>query len=127
MALFMFCRHCIPSMHVPTKFECLESIRNKFMPLDEKMFVAKLKYLQRGSGCCKKRRKKLTNLISCKPPPSDFLLSLKEGILIRNYLRNPIKMVLMLYIIDFLHRLEVYNVEKVNEEEIVIFCPHFQY
>ena len=38
-------------------------MKNKFMPLDEQLFAAKLKYLQRGSGCCKKKRKKLTDLI----------------------------------------------------------------
>ena len=59
--VFMFCPHCIQSMHVPTKFECficLESIRNEFMPLGKGLLAAKLNYLQRGGGCCKKSEKK---------------------------------------------------------------------
>ena len=55
---FMFCPHCTQSMRVPTKFECflcLESIRNQFMPLGKDLLAAKLNYLQRGGGCCKKK------------------------------------------------------------------------
>ncbi len=32
-------------------------MRNKFIPLDEQLFAAKLKYLQGGSGCKEKRKK----------------------------------------------------------------------
>ena len=52
--------HCIQSMRVPTKFGCficLESIRNEFMPLGKDLLAAKLNYLQRGGGCCKKSEK----------------------------------------------------------------------
>ncbi len=38
---------------------CIESMRNKFIPLDEQLFAAKLKYLQGGSGCCKEKREKV--------------------------------------------------------------------
>ena len=58
---FMFCPHCIQSMHVPTKFGCficLESIRNEFIPLGKDLLAGKLNYLQRG-GCCKKKWKKV--------------------------------------------------------------------
>ena len=34
---------------------------HEFMPLGKDLLAAKLNYLQRGGGCCKKRRKKLTN------------------------------------------------------------------
>ena len=40
-------------------FVCLESIRNKFMPLGKDLLAAKLNYLQRGGGCCKKKLKKV--------------------------------------------------------------------
>ena len=58
----MFCPHCIQIMRVPTKFErfiCLENIRNEFMPLGKDLLAAKLNYLQRGGGCCKKSEKKV--------------------------------------------------------------------
>ena len=60
LLVFIFCPHCIRSMCVPTKFKwfiCLETIRNKFMPLGKDLLAAKLNYFQRG-GCCKKKRKK---------------------------------------------------------------------
>ena len=62
---FMFCPHCTQSMRVPTKFECficLESIRNEFIPLGKDLLAAKLNYLQRGGGCCKKSEKKSEKL-----------------------------------------------------------------
>ena len=49
------------SCFAPTKFECFmcqESIRNEFMPLGKDLLAAKLNYLQRGGGCCKKSEKK---------------------------------------------------------------------
>ena len=52
---------CIQSMLVSTKFKCvicLETIRNKFVPLGKDLLDAKLNYLQRGGGCCKKSEKK---------------------------------------------------------------------
>ena len=57
----MFCPHCIQSMRVPTEFKCftcVETIRNEFMPLGKDLLAAKLNYLQRGGGCCKKSEKK---------------------------------------------------------------------
>ena len=47
-------------MRVPTKFKCficLETIRNEFVPLGKDLLAAKLNYLQRGGGCCKKVKK----------------------------------------------------------------------
>ena len=47
-------------MRVPKKFECficLESIRNEFRPIGKDLLAAKLNYLQRGGGCCKKSEK----------------------------------------------------------------------
>ena len=95
--------------------------------MGDNLFAAKLKNMQRGSGCCKKKGEKVEKLDMIKNPPSPIFFSLKEGILIRKYLGNPIKIVPMLYNDDFLHKLIVFIVKKVNEEEIVIFCPHFQY
>ena len=90
----MICHFCIHSIYILIQFECficLESIRNKFMPLGNNLFAAKLKYLQRGGGCCKKRGKKLTKLIWWKIPYLQFFFRWKEGILIRIYPRNPKK------------------------------------
>ena len=117
MNKFMFCPCCLHSICIPSKFECfiyLESKRNKFMPMGDNLFAAKLKYLQRGSGCCKKKRKKVDKVDIIKNPSFPIFFSLKEGILIRNYLGNPIKMVLMLYNDDFWHKLVVFIVKKVN-------------
>ena len=47
-------------MCVPTElkyFICLETIRNEFVPLGKDLLAAKLNYLQRGGGCCKKSEK----------------------------------------------------------------------
>ena len=47
-------------MRVPTEFKCftcVETIRNEFMPLGKDLLAAKLNYLQRGGGCCKKVKK----------------------------------------------------------------------
>ena len=71
------------------------------MPMEDNLFAAKLKNMQRGSGCCKKKGEKVEKLDMIKNPPSPIFFSLKEGILIRNYLGNPIKMVPMLYNNDF--------------------------
>ena len=60
LLVFMFYPHCIQSMRVPVKFKwfiCLETIRNKFMPLGKNLLAAKLNYLQRGGCCCKKSKK----------------------------------------------------------------------
>ena len=35
----------------------LESIRNEFMPLGKDLLAAKLNYLQKGGGCCKRVKK----------------------------------------------------------------------
>ena len=56
----MFCPHWIQSIRVPTKFKrfiCLETIRNEFMPLGKDLLAAKLNYLQKGGGCCKRVKK----------------------------------------------------------------------
>ena len=100
MNKFIFCTPSLHSICIPTKFECficLESKRNKFMPMGDNLFAAKLKNMQRGSGCYKKKGKKVEKFDMIKNPPSPIFFSLKEGILIRNYLGNPIKMVPMLY------------------------------
>ena len=47
-------------MRAPTEFKCficLETIRNEFMPLGKDLLAAKLNYLQKGGGCCKKVKK----------------------------------------------------------------------
>ncbi len=74
---FMFCPNCIQSMRVPTKFECficLESIRIEFVPLGYDLLAAKLKYLQRGGGCCKKSEKngKKVGIMGKKSPQNFF-------------------------------------------------------
>ena len=38
------------------------------MPLDENLFAAKLKYLQKGGGCCKKKGKKVDKIDMMKNP-----------------------------------------------------------
>ena len=42
------------------------------MPLDENLFAAKLKYLQRGGGCCKKKEKVDKIDMMKNPPPLIF-------------------------------------------------------
>ena len=124
----MICHFCIHSIYILIQFECficLESIRNKFMPLGNNLFAAKLKYLQRGGGCCKKRGKKLTKLIWWKIPRLQFFFHQKESILIRNYPRNPKKMVPMLYNNNFWGKLVVFVEKRLNEKEAAIFHPHF--
>ena len=57
---------------------CLESIRNEFMHLDGNLFVAKLKYLQRGDGCCKKKREKSLKIVYNENPlPLIFFCHIK--------------------------------------------------
>ena len=63
------------------------------MPLGNNLFAAKMKYLQRGGGCCKKKGKKVDKIDMVKNPPPPIFFSLKESILIRNYLRNENKAV----------------------------------
>ena len=79
----MICHFCIHSIYILIQFECficLESIRNKFMPLGNNLFAAKLKYLQRGGGCCKKRWKKLTKLIWWKIPYLQFFFFVEKRV-----------------------------------------------
>ena len=113
--MFMFCPHWIHSMRVPTKFKCficLETIRNEFMPLGKDLLAAKLNYLQRG-GCCKKKWKKVKNFdIMEKNRSQIFFFLLEEGFSIRNYLRNSIKMMPMLYNSDFWRKLVVFVVKQ---------------
>ena len=74
---FMFCPHCLQSMHVPTKFECficLESIRNKFMPLGKDLLAAKLNYLQRAVVVKKMKKSGKIWYNGEKSPPNIFFL-----------------------------------------------------
>ena len=64
----------------------------------------------------KKREK---NLYNGKISPPNIFSSLEEGISIRNYLRNPIKIVPMLYNDDFRRKMVVFVVKK--SEKTVIF------
>ncbi len=78
--------------------------------------AAKLNYLQRGGGCCKKKVKKVKKLdIVEKNRPQIFFFSMEEGISIRNYLRNSMKMVPMLYNDYFRRKMVVYVVKKVKK------------
>ena len=75
MNKFMFCPCCLHSICIPSKFErfiYLESKKNKFMPMGDNLFAAKLKYLQRGSGCYKKKRKKVDKVDIIKIHPFQF-------------------------------------------------------
>ena len=65
----------------------------------------------------KKKRKKVDKVDIIKNPSSPIFFSLKEGILIRNYLGNPIRMVPMLYNDDFWHKLVVFIVKKINRKK----------
>ncbi len=124
----MLCPPCTHSIHIFIKFEhfiCLKSIRNKFIPLGNNLFGTKLKYLQRGSGCCKKKGKKVDKINMMKNPPTSIFFTLKESILIRNYPRNTKKMVPMLYNNDFWRKLVVFVEKRLNESEAAIFYPHF--
>ena len=56
--------------------------------------------------------------VMAKNRPHIFFFSMKEGISIRNYLRNPIKMVRMLYKYDFWCELVVFVVKKVEKSHI---------
>jgi hypothetical protein len=61
----------------------------------------------------KKVKKKVKKFdIMEKNRPQIFLFSLEEGTSIRNYLRNSIKMVPMLYNDDFRRKLVVFVVKK---------------
>ena len=81
------------------------------MPMGDNLFAVKLKYLHRVSGCCKKKEEKVDKVDIIKNPSFPIFFLLKEGILIRNYLGNPIKMVPMLYNDDFWHKLVVFIVK----------------
>ena len=61
------------------------------MPLGNNQFAAKLKYLQRGGGCCKKKGKKVDKIDMMKNPQPPIFFFIKESILIRNDPRNPKK------------------------------------
>jgi len=49
------------------------------MPLGNNQFAAKLKYLQRGGGCCKKKGKKVDKIDMMKNPLPPIFFSLKRG------------------------------------------------
>ena len=111
MNKFMFCPPCLHSICIPTKFECficLESKRNKFMPMSDNLFAATLKNMQRGSGCCKKKRKKVEKFYITKNPPYFFFFYWKSVFRSKYTFMNPIKMVLMLYNDNFWYKLVVF-------------------
>ena len=58
-------------------------------------------------------------------PPNIPFFSLEEGILIRNYLRNPIKMVLMLFNYGFRGKMVVFVVKKVKKQSYSRICSYF--
>ncbi len=62
-----------------------------------------------------------------KNPPPPIFFSLKASILIRNYPRNPKKMVPMLYNNDFWGKFVDFVEKRLNEKEAAVFYPHFQY
>ena len=62
-----------------------------------------------------KKVKKSGNFDIVENRPQIFFFSVEEGILIRNYLRNSIKMVLMLYNDDFKRKMVVFLVYKVRK------------
>ena len=49
------------------------------MPLGNNLFAAKLKYLQRGGGCCKKKGKKVDKIDMMKNPLPPIFFLLKRG------------------------------------------------
>ena len=49
------------------------------MPMGDNLFAAKLKNMQRGSGCCKKKGKKVDKIDMMKNPPPPIFFSLKRG------------------------------------------------
>ena len=51
-----------------------------------------------------------------------LFFSVEEGILIRNYLRNPIKMVLMLFNYGFRGKMVVFVVKKVKKQSYSRIC-----
>ena len=54
-----------------------------------------------------------------------LFFSVEEGILIRNYLRNPIKMVLMLFNYGFRGKMVVFVVKKVKKQSYSRICSYF--
>ena len=61
------------------------------------------------------KKVKKFDIMEKKSPPNIFF-SLEEGISIRNYLGNSIKMVPKLYINDFRRKLVVFVVKKVKKQ-----------
>ena len=49
------------------------------MPLGNNLFAAKLKYLQRGSGCCKKKKKKVDRFDIMQTPSLWFFFIIERG------------------------------------------------
>ena len=54
-----------------------------------------------------------------------LFFSVEEGILIRNYVRNPIKMVLMLFNYGFRGKMVVFVVKKVKKQSYSRICSYF--
>ena len=82
------------------------------MPLGKDLLAAKLNHLQRGGGCCEKSEKSEKCCYNGKKSAPNTFFSMKEGISIKNYLRNLIKMIWMLYKYDFWCELVVFAVKK---------------
>ena len=123
----MFCPHCIQSMRVPTKSKCFirQDVytyisKNELVSLGKDLLAAKLNYLQGGGCCCCKKVKKNEKFIYIgKKSPPNIFFPMKEGISIRNYLRNPIKMI---YKYDFWRELVVYVVKKEEKKSYLRTC-----
>ena len=49
------------------------------MPMGDNLFAAKLKNMQRGSGCCKKKGEKVEKLDMIKNPPSPIFFFIERG------------------------------------------------
>ena len=49
------------------------------MPMGDNLFAAKLKYLQRGSSGCKKKRKKVDKVDIIKNPSSPIFFFIERG------------------------------------------------
>ena len=67
---------------------------------------------------------KKINIMEKNRPQISFF-SVEEGISIRNYLRNPIKMVLMLFNYGFRGKMVVFVVKKVKKQSYSRICSYF--
>ena len=60
-----------------------------------------------------------------KNRPQISFFPVEEGISIRNYLRNPLKMVPMIYNDDFRRKMVVFVVKKVKKQSYSRICSYF--